>query len=60
MGRLGHHLFAFYNTFASFMTRFVADPDARRDLVDRKATIEIIDDQLFPLDFRQPRGARVG
>ena len=38
----------------------LADPDARRDLGDRNAAVEIIDDQLFPLELRQPRGARFG
>jgi hypothetical protein len=33
---------------------------ARRDLGDRNATVEIIDDQLFPLELGQPRGARLG
>ncbi len=58
--RLGNYLFAFYNTYVSFMTGFVADPDPRRDLGDRNAAVEIIDDQLLPLEFRQPSGARVG
>ncbi len=37
----------------------VADPDARRDLSDPNAPVEIIDDQPIPLECLQPRDARV-
>ena len=36
-----------------------ADPHLRRDLDDRDAAVEIFDDPLFALEFRQPGGARV-
>ena len=38
----------------------LAQPHLRRDLGHRHAAIEVFDDALFPLEFRQPRGARVG
>ncbi len=35
------------------------DPDVLRDLDDRQAPVEVIDDHLLPLEFRRSRGARV-
>ena len=36
----------------------LADPHPRRDLGDRNAAVEVVDDQLFPLEFPGAAAAR--